>query len=181
MYIHIHIYIHVYIHIHIYKYLFIHAHTYRNSCADITALWHHTNPTHHLGPNHRCFGLYYYNRLTTNFPHYVSTRWARAGDHSHEHTSTAKTLQTGAIASPHVLAVASAAGKPDRQARLTQAWVKSKLTNPVVSRPSRLHTSEIPKALSVRSALTPPLRFLTALLDKFRKLSETHSDSGREN
>ena len=125
----------------------------------------------------------YYNRRIANLPHYVSTWWGWAVDHSHEHNSTAKTLQTGAITSPHVLAAASAAGKPYRplpvwlaihclhclwlsraclyggnagnvwplvglacmaiqashtgrpyrQARLTQAWVKSEATNPVVS------------------------------------------------
>jgi len=59
--------------------------------------------------------------------------------------------------------------------------VGSETANPVVSRPGRLRTSEIPKPLSVSLVITPPRHHLPALPSDIGELGQNLYNFGRGN
>jgi len=86
------------------------------------------------------------------------------------------TCEQAHFVSPHVLAAAT----------LLLPWqasptgnVGSEAANPVVSRPGRLCTSEIPKLLSVSLVMTPPRHHLPALPPRLASLGKTGTHFGR--
>jgi len=93
----------------------------------------------------------------TQLNHY--TRWGRLRDRQHEQDSTSEKAH---FISPHVLAAACVAGKPDRESQMRSGQSCGIKTG-------RLCTSQILKALSVGSAVTAPRHYLPALPSRERR------------